>query len=115
MFASVTNQPKTNEHIICRKENGEKSLGDIRNCTKIRIMKNPVVHNPCSKPERRLTVYGTELTGETPREDFAEMLMPIAIRKNPRQYITMRFSDSLSMISGLNRDLKVCFSVLILF
>ena len=82
IFARVTNQPKINEHIICRKENGEKSLGDIRNCTKIRIMKNPVVHNPCSIPESRLTVYGTEFTGETPRADLAEILMPIAIRKS---------------------------------
>lgn len=53
----------------------------MRNWIRISIIKKQVVHSPCSNPVRRLTVYGTELTGETPREDFAEMLIPIAIRK----------------------------------
>ena len=93
IFARVTNQPKIDEHIICKNENGEKSSGEIRNCTKIRTRKNAVVHRPCSNPVRRLTVYGTEFTGETPSEDFAEILIPVAIRKiqdNMLQYAVSR-------------------------
>lgn len=73
------------------------------------------MHSPCSIPVRRLTVYGIELTGETPREDYAEMLIPIAIRKKPRQYITTRFTDNLSSNSDFRRDFSDRFSVLILF
>ena len=45
-------------------------------------MKNTVVQKPCSIPVSKLTVQGIELTGETPREDFAEMLIPAAIKKH---------------------------------
>ena len=62
-----------------------------------------------------LNMNGTEGPRAQACKDFAEMLIPIAIRKKPRQYIRIRLTDSLSKSSVLIWGFTERFSVLIFY